>query len=177
MREWLNYSLSLPSRLLSQVWTATIKGMAELTLGQKMGWKSYGHLYVMLQSLHTFFCAEEQGLTGDDLETEEYKVIIIYLLLLLPFSMSFFITVTQQAIYNYLKFHRLPTEKLILSYCESLAEDQEGSSRPGDVSVSAAYVDDQVEVVLLNVSNVQPVSARRKSTSDLGMLVSVSVVI
>lgn len=51
--------------------------MVDLT-GQRMKWRSYEHLYNALQALRAFFSADGEGLNNDDLETQEYKVVIFH---------------------------------------------------------------------------------------------------
>lgn len=66
------------SSLLIQVWTTTIRAVVDLTLGPRMKWRSYERLYHTLKALQAFFNANGEGLSNDELETEEYKVIIFH---------------------------------------------------------------------------------------------------
>ena len=71
-----------------------------------------------------------------------------------------------KAVYKHLKVYRLPTEKLILMYCEGLASDHpSGDESHGELTISVAYVDKGVELVLLDEVNIQPPMARRRSTN------------
>eukprot|EP00731_Ephydatia_muelleri_P029252 Em0020g896a len=126
LEQYLNDNLSTLSEnlffdvfklLLIQVWTTTIRAVVDLTLGPRMKWRSYERLYHTLKALQAFFNANGEGLSNDELETEEYK------------NAS------------------SPTEMLILKYCESLAEDQSTEGVSQTSSLSVAYVADQLFVL------------------------------
>ena len=64
--------------------------------------------------------------------------------------------------------HRLPTEMLILKYCESLAEDQSTEGVSADLSLSVAYVADQVELSVVE-NNIPLTKTRGRVTNDPGV--------
>eukprot|EP00731_Ephydatia_muelleri_P029248 Em0020g892a len=153
LEQYLNDNLSTLSEnlffdvfklLLIQVWTTTIRAVVDLTLGPRMKWRSYERLYHTLKALQAFFNANGEGLSNDELETEEYKTL-----------------------YAYLRMHRLPTEMLILKYCESLAEDQSTEGVSADLSLSVAYVADQVELSVVE-NNIPLTKTRGRVTNDPG---------
>ncbi|KAL5473219.1 hypothetical protein EMCRGX_G027672 [Ephydatia muelleri] len=126
--------------LLEDIWNATVDALSKSvsTLPKKPNQKYlYQRLRDSLDFLHGFFNAGGEGLTGEQLETEQYKVLL-----------------------NDLDLMCLSTRELVLRCCADLAEQQAkvvGSSEQkyGELTLSVGYIKEMgnVEVTVFQGRN------------------------
>ncbi|KAL5473221.1 hypothetical protein EMCRGX_G027674 [Ephydatia muelleri] len=149
LEEYLNTNLKTLSSnllfsvfriLLEDIWKATVDALSKSvsTLPKKPNQKYlYQRLRDSLEFLHGFFNAGGEGLTGEQLETEQYKVLL-----------------------NDLDLMCLSTRELVLRCCADLAEQQAkvvGSSehKYGELTLSVGYIKEtgNVEVTIFQGRN------------------------